>query len=623
MSEPKKEYFGHAVENGKIRFLSVSQVVAYDPSDDNGCPRRWYFRYVKGIKDTSKKSWLDKGTEFAKQLEHYLITGEDILVPELRAGKHFLPKPGSDLEVEKPLGDIVKAVKLRESGASVAEVEKAAGLVANGIPFTGAADVRHRRGEYVDEDGVLKKEVPGIVVCEIIDHKSTKRINDHTSRTGKVYPGYGKNVVQILNHVQTVGYGVHAANIYPDITHVRLGLIYYQTKNSLTAAKRTGLISVDAVRDKWKKKSVSVVSEMEQVATVADSKSVPYNLKACRSYNSDCPYLEICDRPARSVLDILEVKKDEHGSNFEEGEQMSLFDKSTPTLPLPSTLPPPPPLPDDSQRQAIIDAEKERLLAEDAVPPRHPLFGLEGYEVGQSCNGRGFYTNKVGQGFIGVERGHICVKCAAPPKVHGSVNPADPIVVDHIAAADPLPPEVIAGIENPELREKAAAHAAAHAARTEKKVKKSDGSCQSVKQRIVLTTDEVGERKKVCADCGRAVKVKPVKEGEVWVTKMPKHLKVETEETVDIQVTTSDPPSMEIPIQTVQTQLPEIVPPLPFVDSVELPPNPPELKASIPDYHFILPSPTPVSSYLERAKNAGNALEVIANALIAIAEKMQ
>ena len=39
-----------------------------------------------------------------------------MLVPILRAGKHLMPKPGADLEVEKPLSpDLAGALQLREA----------------------------------------------------------------------------------------------------------------------------------------------------------------------------------------------------------------------------------------------------------------------------------------------------------------------------------------------------------------------------------------------------------------------------------------------------------------------------------------------------------------------------
>ena len=69
--------------------VSVSQIASFDPTQPAGCPRRWWFRYVAGKPEpeTASKS---KGKDFHTSIEHYLKTGEDVLSPEVRAGKHLI-----------------------------------------------------------------------------------------------------------------------------------------------------------------------------------------------------------------------------------------------------------------------------------------------------------------------------------------------------------------------------------------------------------------------------------------------------------------------------------------------------------------------------------------------------
>lgn len=401
-------YFGKAVENGKIRFLSVSQVQAYDPTQEGGCPRRWAFRYIWGKKEPTTIA-LALGTQCAQEGEQYLKTGQDVLSSIMRAGKHLLPKPGPDLEVEKPLGDIALAVKIREelirckdqvqAQALIRNLKQVAGLTANNIPFMGAADFRHRRGEYIDSYGRLLRELEGYTVAEVGDHKTSSRIDDHVSASGKIYPGYAKTVEQILNNIQMVGYGVNTADQFPDLTHIRLSHIYYQTKNGYTAAKRTGLISVEEVRNRWRRVE-AVAAEMEISATALRPEDVPVNTKSCRAYNKDCIHMPYCERPPESKS--MSALFDSTTRKGEPSMSTGLFD-STPntsngvvayapptssvssepdvaglfggggTAPAPAL--PPKPVMGDAERAAAIAAAKALLLAEEGgtVVPVAPV----------------------------------------------------------------------------------------------------------------------------------------------------------------------------------------------------------------------------------------------------------
>ena len=86
-------------------------------------------------------------------------------------------------------------------------IQREAGLFAGSIPFVGAADFRHARNEYVDNDGTVRLEAPGHRVVEIGDHKTTARISDYTTRSGAVMPGYAKTAEEVAAHPQMVGYG--------------------------------------------------------------------------------------------------------------------------------------------------------------------------------------------------------------------------------------------------------------------------------------------------------------------------------------------------------------------------------------------------------------------------------
>lgn len=545
---PDRPHIGHAVKDGKIRFLSVSQVVVFDARYEGGCPRRWAFQKLFGKKE-AKTDAQKRGNIYSKEGEHYLKTGEDTLSPIMRAGKHFLPRPGPDLEVEKDMGDPLKAIELRDQLIKTPNAEalkralkSVAPLTAVDIPFIGAPDFRHRRGEYIDENGILQREALGHVVCETGDHKSTSRINDHVTSGGKVIRGYAKTLEEILWHPQMLGYGESSTNEFPDLTHVRLSHIYYQTKNGYTATKRTGLLTVHEVRHRWRARVEPTVREMIDVAMATKPDDVPCNTGSCRAFNKDCPHLSYCNRPAGSIIDLFQGAAsmatpglfDMNPTNgVQQGTVSVPAPTPTPAAPVPqgapavglfspsvATAPPPPPPPQmtDAERQAAIEAERKRLQAEDAgLSGRVPLQGVPGYTVGQPCNGRGYYVSKDGQAFIAVEAGHKCPACTQPAQTvpHiGAVNPLDKPPIDHVASADPLPQEEIAKITDPALHSLAQAHADGHAQRTQAATAaapaqaKKGGRCPGSGKQLPITQLEARNRKKVCLDCGQERRVK-------------------------------------------------------------------------------------------------------------------
>jgi hypothetical protein len=535
---PKKErvFLGSAVKNGVVRFTSVSQIVLFDPHSYGGCPRRWAYRY-KWQMGKEESDQMKAGSEvYATSLEDYLKTGVDKLVPVLRPAKHFFPKPGPDIEVEQRLGDMAAAIALREqalrNGAMTAEIadriRRVAGLAAAGVPIDGAADYRHRRGEYVDGYGQLKKELVG-VVAEIADLKTVGRIDDHVTRSGTRLKGTAKTVEQILAHTQMVGYGVHACDKWSDLTHVRLSHIYAQTKHGFAATKRTGVLEVGEVRRRWARQE-SVVRQMIDVVATADKpEQVPTNIESCNSYNRECPHSAYCSRPNRTVADILQIRKlgeKTMGNGFFDtgsppaasqanGASAPAAGFFAPTIALvPQNLPPaPPPVQQtEEERAATIAAAKAAMAVEDGL--------VEGFDPTRGCNGNGFYQDtKTGYGFFNVEPGHVCsARCKPklvqqPPQV-GQVNPPDSPPRDPIAEASPLPAEVVAAIPDLDVRAAAAAHAEAHNAReaaaeaANPKAVKTSGKCLGGKQEVALTPKQLKSHKVDCPVCGKEMRLK-------------------------------------------------------------------------------------------------------------------
>lgn len=587
----RKVFLGHAVEKGFIRFLSVKQIMLFAP-DSGGCPRKWAFEYLFGKKLQKTKS-LVQGAELGEALEEYLTTGRNVLPPILQPAKHLYPTPGPDLECEKrfatgPDGeDILKAIagreRLRDLGASlsapeIAEAQRAiqnyARLTVLGIPIEGAADVRHRRGEFVDEDGALRSEVRGMVVTETIDQKTAVRVRPHKITRGKnagmILPSYVLSAAEICNDVQMLGYGIYEADNNPAVTHLRLSHVQV-SKTSRDAKKSTGLISVEQVRERWHRRAVVNVEKMVQVAGATDTRDVESNTLSCDKYThvspddptgktvlKGCGHRYYCPLAAHQVSFALDLGEgdDEEETTTMDGNGKSAFDAINMPSP-PNGAPQAPPAPLTEQQYADAVATARAQFAQQAVAPpmqqswpqpptsgphAHPgALGIEGYRPGQPCNGFGYYANANGAGFMPAEPGHVCQACAhlrapsppvtqvmpavapppppappapTPPTV-AAVRPPDAPTPGILDGARPMPAEEIAKVEDPTLRAQLEAHAAAHAQREQERASTQPGGgaspwCQPQTPKIHITDDMLAEGSYTC-HCGKTYTTKLLK----------------------------------------------------------------------------------------------------------------
>jgi hypothetical protein len=294
-----------AVYNGTINFLSVSSVTMFDPSQDGGCNRAWFFRYVEGI----KKPENVQGVDIHKQIEHYYKTGEDVLTPIVRAGKHFMPARGEDLLIEHKIDESSRA------------------LTARGIPFRLSIDLAHSRGTFIDSTGEVKQDRPK--TAEVIDWKSIADIAK-----------YAKRGPQLIDTIQMAGYGETIRRADPSLDYARLSHVYFQTRGRKHSEKRTALFLIETVKDRWQGVE-NVVDQMVDVAKEVDAMRVDPNWDSCGAYGG-CFYRERCPRsPDRVILDL-----------FGKGKGMSLLktlQAQTGLTGLPSqaagTAPPPSPPP--------------------------------------------------------------------------------------------------------------------------------------------------------------------------------------------------------------------------------------------------------------------------------------
>jgi len=279
----------------KLEKVSVSQIAAFDPTQSAGCPRRWWFRYVDGRKEpeTAAKA---RGTDFHKEIEHYLLTGEDVLRPEVRVGKHLIDRGVSQIvEAQIPGGDLIHL------GLTFPWNDGAAWPVRESTLLTGRVDRIDFGGTHLDGEGnPIDDGFP-----EILDWKTTSSIT-----------AYAKSGAQLATDPQMIGYA--SALLRPDdpdelqpvsqAQFVRLSHVYFQTKGVRAAAKRTIVVSRDHVFQGYHR-LCGVVDDMRKVASLPVVDDVPKNLSACSAYGG-CPHAAYCPKTSAEALRGIWSKTD-------------------------------------------------------------------------------------------------------------------------------------------------------------------------------------------------------------------------------------------------------------------------------------------------------------------------
>lgn len=479
---------GPVVENGEIRYLSVSQLEKFDPTVYGGCERRWWYRYVKREKEP-QKSFAKVGDQCHAQAEHYLKTGDDVLGDIIRAGRRFLPRPGSDLLVE------VKFGVLAWPGPVPAPVVSE--LVAGGVPLTGKADLMHCRGEWVDDDGTVRSEADP-ATAETLDHKTTKQIDNVVDDTGRITSqGYAKTAAELADTWQMLGYGELAWQRWPHIKFVRLGHAYYQTKGKRAASKRSIVLPIETVRTRWREGD-ALVERMKAVARTERAEDVPANYGACSAYGG-CPHRQKCPRDiGRLLKDMFGSKADALVARVAEKEEegsMSLLAKRKAAMASGTT---PAAAPDIKSEIAALEAE-ERAIKAGITPPDMPapLKIAEPHPEGSA------YAAPIK---IEAACGHVVGMNEYSKLTDGTVK--------HIGCS--VAPAVVAAAKQLDMHPQTVADGVAEAG--------AGGPCPVGGTQIECDMDLVASKKFACA-CGTVkLKLKPAKLGDgKYYSLVPKH----------------------------------------------------------------------------------------------------
>ena len=373
--------------------VSVSQIAAFDPTQPAGCPRRWWFRYVAGKlePETASKS---KGKDFHASIEHYLKTGEDVLSPEVRAGKHLIRR-GEKQYVEVQIPDQIFRLKLDFAG----------------VYLSGRIDLLDCGTVHLDGEGAEVSED----VIEVLDWKTTSSI-----------AAYGKSGAALLTDPQMVGYGLAVLNADKYADRVRLSHVYFQTRGQKLAAKRTIVATRDHLEGEHRRLT-AVVSDMQRVAEISDASEVPKNLLACSAYGG-CPHASYCPKTEAELLKNIWRTP------------MSLR-RATPA-PQTQVTPTQQPAPDAPPAQAVHTAPVQPVTAhrpvraEVAAKLREEIERSDDEEGCADC-GEELTIRNVSRLTDGTIK-HIGCK-GAPPQI----TPPDQPVITLAQSFEPVPPEAI------------------------------------------------------------------------------------------------------------------------------------------------------------------------------------
>lgn len=325
---------GKAVEGGVLRYASPSQVKKHDPTVYGGCNRRWWLDKVAGLEDP-KTSAQDLGTEAHSQLEHYLLTGEDVRMPLLQAGRHLVPpREGGALWVERAVHEGCRSP-----------------LLAGDVRVVGFMDLVLARDYYVDGEGA-HRAAPDEV--EVVDWKTTKSLD------------YARTAEQLGSDPQMVAYAEWARLNFPGARAVRASHVYFVTAGRPRAEKRTVSIGADTVAERWHS-VVEEVGRMQATARLTRVEDVAPNYASCEAYRG-CPFRDRCPRSPDSVWFDLGIP--EGG-----GEEMSLLDDLFSDAPAAPAAPPPTPAPAPTRAAGVLppDAPRSEPPLSAVLPPAEVL----------------------------------------------------------------------------------------------------------------------------------------------------------------------------------------------------------------------------------------------------------
>lgn len=412
-----RDYLGHTIVNGELRFASVSSVKLYDPHTKGGCPRRWASRYVFGLKEPDSdyvQAAKDAGIALDKEVKHYLRTGEKNLSALALKGLHILETPGPDLGLDVAIntvsyfrnGQPFAALPEGQRYPSDVQVVIRSELTAAGVPFVGELDIIHGRGHYRDDDGEFYADPPGTI--EVADLKFKSNAKDREGNSTFFMPS------DLVRDVQMAGYGEWVGRVRPNASNIRLSHLYFPKKGAFPT-KVTRLHVLDDCRRTWEYVD-TVVGEMKQVAKETNIERVPGATGSCDAYGGCC-HREYCTAYKRSSLDALYNKiADDHVQE----KTMGLLASNPQMMQQPQQSAPPmqAQLAEEEAQMRAQAAQQQQQMPQAPITPQQLLavcVRLGSYGFGMPSLGGNLAMAYAAAGGQSVMPGYVFQGIAAPP----------------------------------------------------------------------------------------------------------------------------------------------------------------------------------------------------------------
>ena len=257
---------GPSVVDGQLVWTSATGITSADHNSFGGCLRRFYYEQVEGRKGPPTAA-MKAGTTLHSEIEDHLRTGASLTSPLALAGRMFVPTPGSNLLIEKPIKFATRA----------------------GVQIYGHVDLYNTRQQYIDEEGALHQDPPWSF--EVKDWKTTSDFQ------------YAKSAQMLAENIQLVTYAEAGFRLWPDLEHARLTHVYFRTRGTPASKLVTIRRSREEIEARWEY-AESVVRVMVDVAKEQSAESVPANTASCSAYRG-CPHAGYCTAYRRTSLDAL------------------------------------------------------------------------------------------------------------------------------------------------------------------------------------------------------------------------------------------------------------------------------------------------------------------------------
>lgn len=328
------------VVNGVLTQLSVSEVESFDPKQNGGCNRRWWFERAMDLRPDQDDAQSD-GQKGHALLAAYLADGT---MPEKRVKlskavtgailKGELPKPGPDLIIEQRFSE----QEARDVNGDWIPLDTSATLWLGGVPWDGFIDLAFRRGP----------------IPEIWDHKFSSDI--HT---------FAKKSSDLIKTVQLPVYVLSQIPYWPDAKTWRIAH-HNVSRKGVDSFIRSAIVALDQVYERREAIEQTVYSMRELAgATSQDDVPATVSTKSCDAWGG-CPHQSICSAYRKKATAAMTLSPTE--SALFDGINMPTED--TTPAPTPAQMEPTKP----PRRHEFVDVE---LTPEQEATARENMARVE------------------------------------------------------------------------------------------------------------------------------------------------------------------------------------------------------------------------------------------------------